>query len=103
MLKDQVEKLHEIRQRQQLLATDYEREVDTLVLEALAVEPERELSAADVRAALQSAGFELATGDVLARLVRLADGRRVQRAGLRYRALLPEVLSRQLKETPAKV
>lgn len=100
MLSEQVDEIHELRQRLAELGDEIQRKIDGLVIAVLAHDPARSFSERDVSHALTDAGFEMPIKDVYPLLTRLAKDTRIERVGLTYRAIQPSVLKRQLTETP---
>lgn len=100
MLCDHVNELHALERKFADLEDEISRKKDAIMIALLSEHPEKAFSEAEVANALQEAGLDFRVKDAYPILARLANDTRIRREGLRYRAIQPDVLQRQLKETP---
>lgn len=109
MLKELVQEANEARARAQAgalspaerAAAEHElaRRIEAALIEALSQAHDRAFTEVEVKAALGEAGLVLDATSLYAVLKQLVDERRIRREGLKYRAIHPDVLDRQLEDT----
>lgn len=99
MVRDIVQEIEDLRQKAKAIEAEIDAKIDTLYLALVGESPDAGYSREEVFEQLEALGVHHERGDINARLDRLATQGRIHSTGVRYKAAVPEVLKRQLKES----